>query len=229
MGSLFFIPSGFFFPVLSVGWSLNFEVFFYAAFGVALAFRWNVFVVVGTAVCLAALASLLRLPSLPQEVLFYVNPIMLEFFLGMLVCAFHAEFKHRWLHIGAVLAMVLVFIALPRPHRWDWFRVVSYGIPSAALVTLVASMERLFKYTPAVVLTLADASYAIYLVHVPVMELIGKTMAREQGFGLWTIFGMVFCASLMAGLLLHLYIERPLLSRLRPTKIGHRHASGVSV
>ncbi len=87
--SLLFIPyrkeSGAVQPLLFLGWTLNYEMFFYLIFGLILKFRCR-----KPALCVAAILALLTfLGSLfaPTSVptAFYSAPIILEFALGILV------------------------------------------------------------------------------------------------------------------------------------------------
>lgn len=89
--SLFLIPykrgDGGVFPMLFLGWTLEYEMFFYLVFGVALAFfkRWA-HLAASLLLIVATVAGRVFQPSatIPR---FYTNPIILEFVLGMAVFA----------------------------------------------------------------------------------------------------------------------------------------------
>ena len=72
------------FPLLGVGWTSNFEMLFYMLFAVALFLRVSVFRFVGTALFLLAAGAIFRQNDWPAFS-FYLSPIVLDFFFGMLV------------------------------------------------------------------------------------------------------------------------------------------------
>ncbi|MDR3576833.1 MAG: acyltransferase, partial [Anaerolineaceae bacterium] len=77
-----------FMPLLGVGWTLNFEMFFYLLFAVALASRRNIFLIVAPILLCFALASYFISPDGPA-ITFYANPIVLDFLWGMLIAYFY--------------------------------------------------------------------------------------------------------------------------------------------
>src|SRR5262249_32712209 len=88
VASLLFIPresaAGEMQPTLALGWSLNFEMFFYAAFAVALGIsrRWSPLICAGW---LVAFVVAIHAIGTESEILsFYARPIVLEFALGIL-------------------------------------------------------------------------------------------------------------------------------------------------
>jgi len=82
--SYLFLPTrnsdGNLFPLLGVGWTLNFEMLFYLLFAVALFLRVSVFKFVGTVLFFLAAGALFRQDNWPA-VSFYLSPIVLDFFL----------------------------------------------------------------------------------------------------------------------------------------------------
>ena len=81
---------GFAFPVHLLGWTLNFEMFFYAVFAAAIVLPRRA-AVAAVCVALAALVTLGRHAALPLPFQFWANPIVLEFCLGMLIAAAYRE------------------------------------------------------------------------------------------------------------------------------------------
>src|SRR5260370_32759811 len=105
--SYLFLPTrnidGGFFPLLGVGWTLNFEMLFYLLFAVALFLRVSVFKFVGTVLFGLAGGALFRQDNWPA-VSFYLNPIVLDFFLGMLIAS--ACLRGKYLPRGAAVMSV---------------------------------------------------------------------------------------------------------------------------
>lgn len=88
--SLFFIPytrsDGSLFPVLVVGWTLNYELCFYLLIAVALALAPRHSDLVASLLLIAVMLVMHRLPPTPIPY-FFSRPIMLEFIAG--IVAFH--------------------------------------------------------------------------------------------------------------------------------------------
>src|SRR5918994_6603978 len=75
-------PDGVVQPLYSLGWTLNYEMFFYALFALAivLPYRRAIAALAGTLLALVALGSVVRLP---EPFAFWTSPILLEFAFGL--------------------------------------------------------------------------------------------------------------------------------------------------
>jgi peptidoglycan/LPS O-acetylase OafA/YrhL len=210
LASLAFIPArdaaGQIRPVLPVGWSLNFEVFFYLLFAAALAWRLRPVWLVAP-LGIVAVAGFFRAPDWPAP-LFLANPMVLEFAGGMLVWyAITRGWRPptRWAVVMAAGAFA-VLLALPLAGP---LRCLVWGAPAAAIVAIAVAMEpRWGKRLPASVLRIGDASYAIYLVH----PFVVPALAVHGWVGMLGWMGMLGCvpASIAAGLAVHFGIDMPL-------------------
>jgi exopolysaccharide production protein ExoZ len=137
LASYLFIPvpqtDGFMAPVHGVGWTLNYEMFFYACFSAAVLFslRIGVVALALTLLCLVALNFAIPLP-LPFG--YWAEPIILEFVFGMIIGLALRE----GITVPKVAAFGLVIVAigaLAALTRWtDVTRVVQWGIPAALIV-----------------------------------------------------------------------------------------------
>jgi exopolysaccharide production protein ExoZ len=189
--SLVFVPfvksSGAVQPVLFSGWTLNFEMFFYALFAVGLAFanrRLGIAAVVGSLAALVVAGAVLHPANVAAE--FYTRPVILEFAGGMLLCllvqrrtsqavshAFHAV----WIAVGmiALLAIVVLPDRLP-----DVSSVITTGIPAIACVAAAVLLNQSGVVTAnRVLLLLGNASYSIYLTHPFVTQAAQKLVVRS--------------------------------------------------
>jgi exopolysaccharide production protein ExoZ len=157
-------------------WSLSYEAMFYAAC-VASMFVPSRYVIAAYAVMFA-----LGVP-------FFGSGLVLEFLAGFAIA------RRQWWALP-----VLLGAATFEP------RVLLYGPPAALLLWLGVSSERWLKHhllTP--VAMIGDASYAIYLTHVPVGSLLfGKAPAAA-----------LIYACLMVGVGFHFIVEKPLLRLVR--------------
>lgn len=227
--SLLFIPHedpfepGMIFPILQVGWTLNYEMFFYACFGVALLLPARLRAI---AVC-AWLGALVTAGAIfkPENALLatYTNPLLLEFMAGMLI----GYACKRLPSPPPIAGYGLVILALASYAvlnfglditPMDW-RVLCWGLPAALLVAGLVIIER---QTPVRHLTvphlLGDASFAIYLSHPFTLGVLGWAWGRLELGSVFTadvfvVIAMLICA--LGGVLLHLLAERPLTALMR--------------
>lgn len=167
--SLFFIPAenpgGFgLYPTLNVGWTLNYEMFFYLLF--ALAFivteRLRLLFIVLT------LATFSVLATQPWMSDFYRNSIVYEFIFGMLL---GVAYKRGWIRQGLWLPLLVVAASLLTIYHFDKsMRLLHWGLPSALIVAACIAMEPWFKDNR-LLSHLGDCSYSVYLLHVIVLSL----------------------------------------------------------
>lgn len=218
LASLFFIPSrnldGNFQPILGVGWTLNYEMFFYALFTLALALRRNVYRFVGITLCILAIGSCFRQPWWPWPS-FYLNSLILEFFFGMLIGRACLLRKHLPFAVAAPL-LIASFIMLLTPTRLDALPpVVPEGIPAALIILSVASLESVLPRIPKLLLFLADSSYAIYLFHLLAAQIPAVLMAKRHIYHPWIAVVLSIALSLTVGGLVHQFFERPMTNYFR--------------
>jgi len=193
--SFLFIPSrnalGVVRPVLPVGWTLEFEVFFYLLFAAALALRLRlVWVVVGLAG--VAAAGFWRQAWWPAPCVL-LNGMVLEFAGGMGLAWLAGQGWKLPRRLGGVLisAGMLALLVLPLAGPW---RCAVWGIPAVMVVAGALSVEGV--RVPRWVVAVGDASYAIYLVHPFVVPALGGWLAVP--------------ASICAGMLADRLLDRPL-------------------
>jgi peptidoglycan/LPS O-acetylase OafA/YrhL len=201
--SLLFIPSrdaaDAIRPVLPIGWTLNFEMLFYALFATALARRASPLLIT-PALAALALAGFWRTPAWPAP-LSLANGMVLEFAAGMALATWPPR-PPLWLAPIAALAL----LSLPSCGPW---RFLVWGLPAALLIATAASHEhRLTLHLPRALLTLGDASYATYLIH----PLVIAAFSQAGPIAI----AAAIPASLAAGLAVHRLIDAPLQRALRP-------------
>jgi peptidoglycan/LPS O-acetylase OafA/YrhL len=209
-------------PVLVVAWSLQFEILFY---GVMAAFIVNR--LLGVAVVATFAAMYLWRPfgsTFPFS--FIQSDWILLFALGASVAYFNrSSFRLRWPLVWAALGLLLflgnglleVFGAVVEVSGASHFL---YGSASALMIIGLIRAEAVGsadKMKPRWAMLLGDASYALYLIHFPLISVVCKIavaagMSGMLGASITFIGGLV--ASLAAAVLFHLYVEKPLLRYL---------------
>ena len=247
--SLFFIPhwspagTPSVSPMIPLGWTLNYEMFFYAIFTIAMAISTSRRVPL-------AIAMILVLPMLGLLVNFegsaagefYSNDIVLEFVLGMLLAPLllNGALKRVGVAGGAGLVAAGIVGLCVGGYHLDQLRVLIFGIPAALIVAGALSIEearRVPKVQP--FLLLGDASYSIYLAHLFPIALQRFAWARlelpTEGIGPVVAFmGVALLGGTLAGIASYVLIERPLLQVMRgqrrlqiPNLFNGRTAAGA--
>jgi exopolysaccharide production protein ExoZ len=209
-------------PLLAVGWTLTYEMYFYILFGLALLCgrRRLPWILGAWALVTFALAVAFEGSSVPTLNLL-ANPLLLEFLMGVVVG--HLVMTRRpvapgWmLAAGTVLMGVGVWFASGiDPSALDaWFRTVAIGPPAALIVLGAIGLERRKQYiAPRVLQYLGDASYSIYLWHTLLLVAAGRVvvavMPGAENLHLVLLIA-VSLAVLGACIVLYELVERPLL------------------
>ena len=201
-------------PLLVPGWTLNYEMAFYALFAASLLLptRMRVPALVG-ALSLAAVAGLF----VPAGTIaaFYTDPIILEFAAGLIL----ASAWRRGLPMSRTTALCLVglgFLGMHLGSGSDLPRIVWAGIPALMIVAGVVYADSAKDQRPMrLPMLLGDASYSIYLSHVIVLPVLAKAWTAA-GLGTTGLQGPAFLAlalvaSALAGAALYSAVERPLM------------------
>lgn len=202
-------------PALVVGWTLSYEMYFYALVCIGLLFSRKVFIV-----GLGAF-FLLTTAVFPQN---YgpisgltVNMILWEFYAGVLLF----EFFNAGKRLPVFLAVPFIFIAVGAFYYFaeegiSSHRFIYWGIPALVLVAFFISLERgtNISFTKAVVL-FGDSSYTLYLSHLITLPAIAKVFAV---IGMHKLLPpdlqivLYTTACVIVGCVLYVITEKPLLS-----------------
>jgi exopolysaccharide production protein ExoZ len=216
--SYLFLPSrnldGKLAPLVAVGWTLNFEMLFYFLFALALFLRANVFKFVGIALALIAIGAYFRDPSWPP-IAFYLNSIVLEFYLGMLVAKACLEGIYLPRKFSCLLLACGLTLLLFPATDWNLPKFLITGLPASLIVWSAASLGKLEERIPRFVLYLGDASYAIYLIHPFVCPFPPAVLSRLHMDHPWPSVVLSVALGLGVGCILHQFIEVPMTNWLK--------------
>jgi exopolysaccharide production protein ExoZ len=220
--SLAFIPfrksNGLVQPVLFVGWTLNFEMFFYALFALGLTFRDRrrgaqaVVLAIGLIV---ALGWWLR----PENVVaaFYTRPIILEFAAGMGLAALgpgaRCETPLGRRAVASLCALGLVALALVPVAFPVASRLLTHGVPALIVAACAIVLHHSgVSWSNRWLLLLGNASYSLYLTHPFVTQAaqkLGKSIGLTPAIALAGTLSTLILVALV-GVGTHLWLEKPL-------------------
>jgi len=229
-------------PLIEVGWSLTYEIYFYAVFALILAMRLPIHLGL-----LAWAAMLVVLRVMVGDVFAsssvasaYASPLVAEFMMGALVGLAY----RRGLSVGANAAgalgiaalgvlIILVAPAINLGERLDLnvLRDLLFGVPAALMLYWLGARERLgTAQPPRWLVLLGDASYSTYLTHFIFLSVLGRVLhaagiSGVSGSLTITILGVI--GANLTGVILFLTFERPtlrLLHRIRTERSAERIA-----
>ena len=220
LASLFFVPmrspsNGEIWPVVVPGWTLNYEMFFYAVFALALLLEKTTrLVLLAAAFLVLTLIGRLYTGGNPL-VVFYTAPIVLEFPAGVFLGrAFEQDRlpRPRWGYIS-LAAGLLLFLVSAR-FEIESPRAVVWGIPAFLLVAgaVIIEKNRSVPLVPALAM-LGDASYSVYLTHTLTISAIGKFKTH---FNPLSFFVASLVLSALIGIAAWRLFERPFAEFLKP-------------
>lgn len=206
-------------PLLQIGWTLNYEMLFYAIFAAAMLVS-NRYRVAVAGAAIVALMSLRLLYEGGGNVIyeFYTSTIMLEFIYGMILAvAFgSAGVSRRTALIALLLAVALFAYAISHDvMRLSQLRSLIWGLPAAFVVASVVAID-LHGKVPVnrVLLMLGNASYAIYLTHLFPLGALRKVWPMMPEFVRSSDLLLLLAAvavSLAVGVGFYMMVERPLI------------------
>lgn len=210
-------PDGVALPLLDIGWSLNYEMLFYAVFALFVGLQRKMALMAVSIVLIAAVLAGRWFEPTSVTLRFWSDPIVLEFLLGIAIYGlvsrgFRLSDGLRWL-VG--LAGLGLFFAFPQID-FTW-RFLQWGLPAGLMVLAAVSGRREIRSELAE--WAGNTSYAIYLSHffviralLFVLEHLGirHPVVWLAGFPLGVVLG-----TLAASTVLHYGFERPVLLWIR--------------
>ena len=198
-----------------VGWTLVYEMAFYALFALALGVGWRPLALVAGVLALLPTWGLYRSSLQPWWCAYYANTLLWEFLGGILLGVAVAFVRRMPGPLGWLLVMggMVPLLVWREPNLSPW-RGLLWGLPALAVVAGAICLERRWgARSPRFLLALGDASYSIYLIHTFTLP----------AFGLWLSHGragwpgevgvslvLLVVLSTASGWVMYRLVERPM-------------------
>ncbi len=232
MKSLFFIPflkGGVPRPVLFVGWTLNYEMFFYLMFsiGLVLPYRIGVALVMAVMVAFAALGSVFHFHDVLLS--FYANLKLAEFAAGMgigLIYPYLPSPKTAAAKFGALAGLVVGLACLVTLQVFitdDTPKTLANLVSACVVMVSALCLEKGgWSVQNKWILTLGNASYSLYLTHALIAIAAVKVFV-SHGAHIWLALVMLpltYIVCIVVGVCAYTYVEKPVTQWLR-SRIGN--------
>lgn len=204
-----------------VSWTLSYEVYFYLLFAGAVLHRAFGYVLVALGVLIAGLAITGVTPPGPRILALMLDPIVLEFLAGIVAARIY-ELRL----ISSRKFAAFLFVTGLGYYLWsgalDLPRVAGFGVASFLLVLSSSALESQRKLSNGPLLrilcSLGEASYVLYLIHLPIVRVVLKGMApylRGSVVGLSLTCCLLCLAICLLSIFVHRFVELPLLRQIR--------------
>jgi exopolysaccharide production protein ExoZ len=219
-------------PTLLLGWSLNFEMFFYVVFALALRIstKWSPTISVGWIIAFVIVIHTFAGNS--EITNFYARPIVLEFCYGIGAfylfswCSAHKDELAqvpglKWALLAILVSNLVALNVFEEYYRDSVPRYLIAGIPAFFIVSSALLLERIYGVTTRnrLIYLLGEASYIIYLVHPYIIFTVLRVVVKDA-----SALSVPVIAMLIAGLLgltsaiaiaIHVWFEKPVMAFLR--------------
>jgi peptidoglycan/LPS O-acetylase OafA/YrhL len=216
-------------PLLSQGWTLNYEAFFYLAFAVALLFRRGLWWLAGGFLLLAAVH-----PWIPAEqfaLAFWSNPIILEFLggVGLALLFLRGHRLPRWASLGLAALAVAIFLLTETVAAGAFRRIIHVGLPALMLCASLALAPEPAASGPIrrALVKGGDSSYTLYLSHTFTINAAAILWNRSGSPVPQASMALAIFAAVAAAAIVYRWVERPMTDALH-SLAGTPRARGVA-
>lgn len=220
VASFFFVPwtsaAGFPWPVLGLGWTLNFEMYFYIIFAIALFMNRTIAIIT---ICIFFMGSISLGYFIDSKAAFIVQTthwLLAEFLLGIFIGFSFRKGKEIPNILGAAIILlclallILAFFMIDDGKITPVMRFSLFGIAAACLVAALTMtpLSRRIR-PPKSIMLLGDASYSLYLTHVFTLPAVLLVVGRlPVSLSIWIMILLLFSMSVIFSILFYFVFER---------------------
>jgi len=218
-------------PLYKLGWTLEYEMFFYLIFSLSMLFTQKIGMILAISFLTLAIAIGLIMPNVQPAygdivpVHYFTEPILLYFIIGMLIALLRRNgglmviSQPEWVICGLGLCCMTIGVRYSAPDM-SVASVIAASCAVAACTLLKAGMAGISRFDR-ISKAFGDASYSIYLTHSFLLGAIALIVAplTRQSNGLLILIILATCAlcSIMAWFVWK-YAEAPMAKRLGPKR-----------
>lgn len=227
--TLFFIPysiNGTIQPIVRVGWTLNYEMFFYFIIWISIKISKKYRGITASAIILILVMCgyIFKIENVVYE--FWTDSIMIEFIFGILAYEIHRNMAPHYKDIQAVVRLPLFLIAICF-YILLWIidynsiflgaeRCIVCGIPAFIIFNCVFMAGYGLKMPP-VLVWFGDISYSMYLIHYFIIRLYNRYMCPDGICDIYAVISAVVAVIviILAGAVSYTLFEKKLNTYLR--------------
>lgn len=206
------------FAINPVTWTLSYEIFFYLMFALLIISKklW----VVPFGILIVSFYNIFIIKSGSE--LTYFNFIFsgfnFEFVLGCLIFQFYEKLKLSKalsLLLLSIAVGIILYLGYEVSDIDSYQRILTFGLPSGIILLTLLNLEKQGAISfPKLFIMLGDSSYALYLIHFPMMLLMNKipqmlghqfTASQEINYSYFIIISIV-----ITSFFVHKWIEKPI-------------------
>jgi exopolysaccharide production protein ExoZ len=214
-GSLLLIPIVRMETIVPVAWTLFHEVMFYLTFSVLL-WRKTAGIMIMAIWMLASIWSVF-FPPVGAVLASYISPLHLLFGLGMMIAVVVRRSSVSGLpYILIGTSGFIIFCCIDDMQRSNLPSLqLAFGLCAGIAATgfMLCEKQRILRI-PSVLTFLGEASYSIYLIHYTALSISAKIVHRVwllHPVPIWLTGVVLWVIALTSGILLHLFVEKPIL------------------
>jgi len=219
-------------PVLAVGWTLAYEMLFYAIVATALSARSNIFFFCCALITILSTIGIF-IPRDLGALTYLADPIEMEFLGGMAIGVLYLRGWRLSPRISLILLPLMLVVALGHSGgaanlEFKAIRAIYWGIPGVVMLACTVGIEAYVRaLSTRVAQIIGDASYSLYLTHTFVLPAAGLVAVRLHMTGTSGCVTYILgsgAIALAVAIVFHRLVEAPVLTALNRWKFrSHAH------
>jgi len=208
------------FPVIYVGWSLSYEMYFYLMFSMLLMLHRRFFLpAMMFILCGPYVLSIVAEKPSSLAGIFLSDELLIEFFFGCIIAKWYSRSNPTSTNVAAFALLVgVLFLVASIFLDNELPRILKWGAPSALIVFGTVGLDRYGSIrVPVLLKRLGDSSYSLYLTQVISLPILGRIL-QQLGFvrdgSLTILIAVLTVLAAISGYFAFMVIERPVTNAL---------------
>lgn len=211
--------------VNGVSWSLTNELYFYLLFVFCILFKWKrtsfILMIIYLIVLFLSSFGAFHFSESNYWIAVLFSPMNIEFILGVIIALVYFKINKKLarpiLCLGVLLFSIAIYFQNQNVYLFNSSinRVLYFGFPAALIILGAVVLEHFRKINISIIfLNLGDASYSIYLFHLPIVVAFLKLLNHYNIVSEIIIYCLIVVLVIiiyLAGVIIYKNIETPLL------------------